>query len=79
MKRLPGGGGFYLWGLSRAIAALENSKPETLADLKTAGGRHNFRNEVRNIEYIVGRFIKAHDAAEPDEALHIGRLGRDEQ
>lgn len=77
MKRLPGGVGFYLWRLSQAIMALENSAPETFADLKTAGGRHNFRNEVRNVEYLFKRFIKAHDAAEPDESLKIGRLGRD--
>ena len=78
MKRFPGGVGFYLWRLSQAVKALENSAPETFADLKTAGGRHNFRNEVRKIEYIVGSFTKAHDAAEPDESLKIGRLGRDE-
>lgn len=78
MKRFPGGVGIYLWNLSQAVMAVENSKPETLADLKTAGGRHNFRNEVRNVEHIFGLFIRAHDAVEPDESLRIGRLGRDD-
>jgi hypothetical protein len=79
MKRFPGGVMVYMWVLSKAVTAMENAKPEILTDMKSAAGRNNFRSEVRNIEYLFKRLIRAHDAAEPDETLHIGRLGRDEE
>ena len=78
MKRFPGGIIIYMWALSQTVAAMENAKPEIIEDMKAAAGRDNFRKEVRNIEYLFKRLIRAHDAAEPDETLHIRGLGRDE-
>ena len=78
MKRFPGGVMIYMWALSQAVAAMENAHSETVADLKSAAGRNNFRTEVRNIEHLLKRLIRAHDVAEPDESLKIRRLGRDE-
>lgn len=75
MKRFSGGVKIYMWGLSQAVTALENSATETFADMDTSAGRNNFRSEVNNIEYLMRRLIAAHDRLEANDALKLRGLG----
>lgn len=45
---------FYLEALSKAVTALENARPATLAEIRESpGARRNLRKELENLRYEI--------------------------